>query len=362
MRKLASIQRVREVRSIDGADSIEVVQINNWNVVAKKGEYSEGDLCIYCEIDSFLPIREEFEFLRKSSYRKMADGTEGFRLKTIRLRGQVSQGLVLPLSVIEGPEEMKIGTSRQPWGDQTQLGPYDDALVIEEGADVTDLLGVVRYDPPVPASLQGIAKGPFPSWIPKTDEERVQNLTDRYDSWRDEDFYLTEKLDGSSATFYLKDGEFGVCSRNLDLVETADNTFWKVARELDIEAKIRDLKRGNIAIQGELIGEGIQGNPYRLKGQTVKLFGIYDIDHRVYYGMPMFFATTTHSLKMQTVPVLKFGMNLPESIDELIQMADGKSALNPDTDREGLVVRNWDQPRNRISFKVISNLFLLGEK
>jgi RNA ligase (TIGR02306 family) len=362
MRKLASIQKIRLVKPIEGADSIETVQINNWSIVTRKGEYSAGDLCVYCEIDSFLPVKEEFEFLRKSSYKKLADGAEGFRLKTIKLRGQVSQGLALPLSVLEDPEEMKIGTSKQPWGDQLQLGPYDNALVIEEGTDVTELLGIIKYEPPVPASLQGIAKGPFPSWIPKTDEERVQNLTDKYADWKHEDFYVTEKLDGSSATFYLKDGEFGVCSRNLDLVETPDNTFWRVAREMDIEAKLRALNRGNIAIQGELIGEGIQGNPYRLKGQTVRLFNIYAIDESVYYGMPMFIATATHSLKLQTVPIVQLGMKLPDSIDELIRMADGKSNLNTETDREGLVIRSWEQQSNRISFKVISNTFLLAEK
>ena len=150
-RKLATIQRIREIRPIEGADAIELAMINNWQVVvAKNVGHKVGDWVVYCEIDSFLPIKEEFEFLRKSSYKKMGD-QEGFRLKTIKLRGQISQGLVMPISVLEGPDEMKIGVSEQPWGPQLQLGPYDDALVIEEGVDVTAMLNIVKYEPPIPA-------------------------------------------------------------------------------------------------------------------------------------------------------------------------------------------------------------------
>ena len=183
-RKLASVQRIASIRPIEGADAIEVARINNWDVVVKKNEFKEGELCVYFEIDSFLPIREEFEFLRKSSFKKMGD-QEGFRLKTIRLRGQVSQGLVVPITILNG--DYIIGISQQPHGDQLQLGPYDDALVIEEGADVTELLGVEKYEPPIPAELSGKVKGYFPSFIHKTDEERVQNLVKEYAQWKEQD-------------------------------------------------------------------------------------------------------------------------------------------------------------------------------
>ena len=105
-RKLASIQRICKVLPIEGADAIEMVMVNSWKVVSKKGEFKEGDLCVYFEIDSFLPMEKDFEFLRKSSYKKMGD-LEGFRLKTIKLRGQVSQGLCLPLSILEKEDEVK---------------------------------------------------------------------------------------------------------------------------------------------------------------------------------------------------------------------------------------------------------------
>lgn len=377
-RKLASIQRVIEIRPIEGADAIEVARVNNWDVVVKKGEYNLGDLCVYCEIDSFLPVREEFEFLRKSSFKRMGD-QEGFRLKTIRLRGQLSQGLLLPLEVLNGEEEMVIGTMVYPWGPQLQLGPYDDAIVIEEGADVTEVLGIVKYEPPVPAELAGKVKGYFPSFLRKTDEERVQNLVKEYAEWKEQDldFYVTEKLDGSSATYYYNNGVFGVCSRNLELAEPEEfvegmvmcadgierprqqNSFWKVAQELGLKEKLAALGR-NISIQGELIGEGIQGNPYKLKGQTVRFFNAFDIDSQEYYGLPMFLATMQIDLKLETVPILtNLTMKLPETIDDVLAFAEAKSVLNPDFDREGVVFRTMDR---KISFKVISNKFLLNEK
>ena len=337
-RKLASIQVIKEILPIEGADAIELAIVNGWKVVVGKDVgHRAGDHVVYCEIDSFLPIREEFEFLRKSSYKKMGD-QEGFRLRTIKLRGQLSQGLILPMSIFG-----------------------DFSWTAYEGLEVTERLGILKYEPPIPAELAGKVKGPFPSFLRKTDEERVQNLTDDYAKWveNDLDFYVTEKLDGSSATFYYKDGEFGVCSRNLELLETEDNTFWKVARELKLEEKLASVEK-NICIQGELIGEGIQGNPYKIKGQTVRFFNAYDIDNQYQYGVPMFLATMQHSLKLETVPILtNLTTKLPPTVDEMLSYADGKSALNPDLDREGVVIRSMD---TTISFKAISNKFLLKEE
>ena len=336
-RKLASIRRISDIQPIEGADMIELAIVDGWKVVvAKDVGHKIGDMVIYCEIDSFLPIREEFEFLRKSSFKKMGD-QEGFRLKTIKLRGQVSQGLILPMSVFA-------------------LYPSNPT----EGDDVTEALDIVKYEPPIPAELAGKVKGLFPSFIRKTDEERVQNLATEYDGWRlqsQNQFYVTEKLDGSSATFYYNDGVFGVCSRNLELLETEGNTFWKVARELDLENKLQKLN-SNICLQGELIGEGIQGNPYKIKGQTVRFFNIYDIDNQDYYGLPNFLITLD-VLELESVPVLDRNFQLPESVDELLKYADKKSELNPNFDREGVVIRSLDR---KISFKAISNKFLLNEK
>jgi RNA ligase (TIGR02306 family) len=362
-RKLATIRKIDEIKQIEGADNIELAIVDGWSVVvAKDQNYFVGELIIYCEIDSFLPIREEFEFLRKSSYTKMLD-QEGFRLKTIRLRGQLSQGLLLKLEVLNSKTdpEMVVGMSKQPWGEQFQLGPYDNALLLEPGVDVTNLLGIIKYDKPIPANLQGLVKGQFPSFLSKTDEERVQNLKDDYIDWRKKylNFYITEKLDGSSATFYINNGEFGVCSRNLDLLESEDNTYWKVAREMDIETKLRALN-ANVAIQGELIGEGIQGNPYKIKGQMVKFFSGFDIDKRSkmdYSELALMIAR----MNFDMVPVLSFisGSFLPETIEDLLKYAEGKSELNDKFEREGIVIRSTDSV---ISFKAISNKFLLKQK
>jgi RNA ligase (TIGR02306 family) len=273
----------------------------------------------------------------------MVDGTEGFRLKTIKLRGQVSQGLILPINVLP-------------------ITQFASGHNLPEGMDVTEMLGIVKYEPPIPAELAGKVKGMFPSFLHKTDEERVQNLTSEYEEWKIQSkhqFYVTEKLDGSSATFYVNDGVFGVCSRNLELLETEGNTFWKVARELDLENKMKSTGR-NICFQGELIGEGIQGNPYKIKGQTVKFYTGFDIDKQIRISF-VNFVVMLQEMDLGYVPVLNqgFGFQLPETVGDMLNYAEGKSALNSDTEREGVVVRSMD---GTISFKAISNKFLINEK
>lgn len=334
LRKLASIRKISDIQSIPGADMIELAIVDGWKVVvAKNVEHKVGDMVVYCEIDSFLPIKEEFEFLRKSSYKKMSDGTEGFRLRTIKLKGQVSQGLILPLKDLQLPNKD----------------------LLEVGMDVTNLLGISKYEPPIPAELSGKVKGLFPSFLRKTDEERVQNLSNEYENLKQHKFYVTEKLDGSSATFYSKDGVFGVCSRNLELLETEGNTFWKVARELKLEEWLTS-QDVNYSIQGELIGESIQGNPYKIKGQTVGFFNAFNIDTQEYLGLEEF-EKLISSMGLKSVPILDREFTLPDTIDELLTYADEKSVLNSNFDREGVVIRSLDR---KISFKVISNKFLLN--
>ena len=339
-RKLATVRIITDIKPIEGADMIELATVGGWNVVvAKNVGHKIGDKVVYCEIDSFLPIREEFEFLRKSSYKKM-DDQEGFRLKTIRLRGQLSQGLILPISVVP-------------------IAQFATGHDLPEGLDVTEMLGIVKYEPPIPAELSGKVKGGFPSFLRKTDEERIQNLVKEYEEYKltsKHQFYMTEKLDGSSATFYMNDGVFGVCSRNLELLETEGNTFWKVARELDLENKLKD--KGNICLQGELIGEGIQGNPYKIKGQTVHFFNGFDIDTQTRMNINDFLILLD-DLELLSVPVLDVAFLLPDTVEGMLKLAEDKSRLNKLTEREGVVVRSLD---NTISFKAISNKFLLSEK
>lgn len=334
-RKLASVQIIRGIEPIPDAEFIETAIVNNWKiVVAKKDGFKVGDKIIYCEIDSFLPIREEFEFLRKSSYKKVLD-KEGFRLRTIKLRGQVSQGLILPLNTLEGE--------------------------FNEGDDVTELMGIIKYEPPIDSSLSGIAKGDFPSYIEKTDEERIQNLTQKFDLFKNRKFYATEKLDGTSTTYYVKDGVFGVCTRSLELETPKDDenlsTQWKIAKENNLEEQLVSYYREtniNIAIQGEIIGFGIQKNNYKLNKQELYIFNVFDIDNFRKLGIEdiKFFSQI---FNLKTVPIIREFNGLP-TIDELIKLADGKSVLNNNSRREGLVFRSNE---NDVSFKVISNAYLL---
>jgi RNA ligase (TIGR02306 family) len=334
MRKLASIQRIKSLEPIEGADAIEKATVLGWQLVVKKGEFRVGDLAVYCEIDSQMPNKPEFEFLRP----------RGMRIKTARLRGQISQGICFPLSLL-------------PQG-----------FEIAEDADCTEVLGITKYDPPMPASLSGVAKGRFPGFIPKTDETRVQVLQTVLDKYQGTACYITEKLDGSSATYFIKDGEFGVCSKNLELLEDSTNSFWKVAREMNIEEKIRTLGK-NIALQGELVGEGIQSNKLRLKGQTVKFFNAFDIDTHSYLSFAQL-TSLLDSLGLPMVPVLTTDYQLGNNIEEIVKMSVIKSRITDSVWAEGIVIRPLEEIHNsflenenlhagRFTFKAINPEFLL---
>ena len=334
-RKLASVVKIVDIQPIVGADAIMVASVKGWKVVVKKDEYKVGDLAVYYEIDSFLPVRPQFEFLRKSSFKRMGS-SEGFRLKTIRLRGQISQGLLTPIPA--------------------------DISDPKEGDDLTEALGIVKYEPPIPAQLAGKIKGTFPSFIPKTEEIRIQNFESEVGfSPVGERAYVTEKLDGTSFTCYFNNGVFGVCGRNWELSETSDNSLWRMANVLQLKEKLTKLGK-NIALQGELIGAGINGNLYGMSDHKLFFFTGYDIDK----GRRMFFDElewVLFGLDLQMVPVLeKYGFVIPNEgniVDYMLKYAEGKSVLNMEVDREGVVVRGLER---EFSFKAISNTYLLGSK
>ena len=340
MRKLATIRKIDALRPIPDADAIECAVVGGWTAVVKKGEFKAGDLAVYCEIDSWIP-HELAPFLSKGKEPRVFDGIQGERLRTMKLRGQLSQGLLLPFAIMK---------------------PFFDDILFTEGVDVSELLGIVKYEAPIPAQLAGEVKGMFPGWIQKTDQERVQNLTEEFDYWLKEQhvWEVTEKLDGSSMTVYLRDGEFGVCSRNLELKPSETNSLWKVAVRNDLELKLRRVNR-NLALQGELIGEGIQGNPYKQKGQEFFLFDIYDIDASKYLT-PAERNAFVEEHNIKHVPVLAFGAELWDtlginSIDGILKFAEGKSVMGMiGCEREGLVFKSKAM---QCSFKAISNKFLL---
>lgn len=347
MRKLASIQTVNAAEPIPNADAIEKIRVLGWWVVVKKGEFRPGDRVVYCEIDSLLPERAEFEFLRPSSYKPaVTDGVgtvlqpAGFRIKTIKLRGQVSQGICFPLGIL--PE----------------------GAPAAEDLDVTDLLGVRKWVPPQ-SETSGRTKGSFPGFLPKTDETRVQVLEKTLASHRGREFFVTEKLDGTSFTAFVREGEFGVCSRNM-LLDTTDeqSTLIRLAKRLDLEAKLRAIgtARGHeVAVQGEVIGPGVQGNKYGLKEIALRVFNVFDVSAYRYLDHADML-TAVAAMGLDAVPPLGT-LLLNHSVDELVALSEGVSVLNPKAQREGIVLRPLveveDEYLGRLSFKAINPKFLL---
>jgi RNA ligase (TIGR02306 family) len=336
MRKLATIRKIDEIRPILGADAIEAAVVGGWTVVIKRGEFVAGDLAVYLEIDSWVP-NDLAPFLSKGSEPREFNGVKGERLRTVKLRGQVSQGLLIPISAVYG-----------------KIGPID----IQEGRDITELLGIQKWEAPIPAQLAGDVAGSFPTEVPKTDQERIQNLTEELKEWQDNSAFtweVTEKLDGSSMTVFVNGDNEGVCSRNWSLKETTGNSLWRVARSEQLIEKIRSTGR-NLALQGEIIGEGIQGNRYNVTGQDFRLFDIYDID-RGEYLTPFERRTFCDTHGIKHVPLIAVGMVIQEFVQGLLDMAEGKSVLNSKAEREGLVFKcnTFGGP----TFKAISNKFLL---
>ena len=340
MRKLARIERILSLNAIDGADNIEVATIQAWKVVVRKGEFKENDLCIYFEIDSFLPIKPEYEFLRKSCYKNHDDLGEGFRLRTIKLRGQISQGLALPINdLVQG----KI-----------------------EGEEVTELLGVKKYELQMKASRgKSNIINYFPSFIPKTDEERIQNLFKEYETFKHKTSWIyTEKLEGTSMTIFMdEENKIRICSRNYELSDSPNCIYWEQFHQ----NKTPFPKKG-YAFQGEIIGPGIQNNYYNLEERQFYVFSIYNFKEGKY--LPLKTDDGIHGkvndilcggkiVPTTLAPPFHYPPSLPESIQELLERSEIKSAINGDVEQEGTVISN---PDRSIHFKVINNNFLLKEQ
>lgn len=376
MRKLATIRKIVDLQPIPDADAIEVATVDNWKVVVKKGEFQLFDLVIYLEVDSWVPT-ELAPFLSKGQDPREYNGVKGERLRTVKLRGQISQGLILPLwgaDMLIQKFATFSNVANRPYPVWIENLTDDGWYVMPDGRcvesalfeiDLTEPLGVQKYEPPVSAQLSGIVKGTFPSYIPKTDEERIQNLTKEYPVLQKLRYEVTEKVEGSSMTVGLigdEDGniEFIVCSRNLMLKETEDNTLWKLARKYDIERLLREIAPiGNIVVQGELVGEGIQGNHYGIKGHEFYVFRIYNINIGAFYPTDICRSICT-AMKLKYTPVVSDNLSIADmTIDDILKMADGKSAINPTKLREGLVFKRADGEGAQEHFKAVSNQYLL---
>jgi len=408
-RKLASFRTVDAIEPIEGADAIELAVVGGWKVVTKKGEFKVGDLAVYFEIDSFLPTGvPAWQFLVDKQSRTQGD-VVGHRLRTIKLRGQISQGLILPVAA---------------FGDTlAELAKRDDVFDL----NLNEVLNITKWDPPLPAQLAGLAAGLFPSFIQKTDQERAQNLKPeifQYDdvvspidltveqaaegiaagrltvidgvvhtiragkAKRGARYEVTMKMDGSSATFFHYNGEIGVCSRNLQLKTTDENKENSFVRMLfDSGLNWAMEKYGNIAIQGELMGPAIQGNRENLKDFRLYVFDIQLLDEgrkataaERYAILSDMISRGVNPNKVFIAPILvavegaklKFVDHLTElnqartfsleelgldTMEKLLAFAEGPSLVH--AVREGLV---YKREGDQFSFKTISNAYLAKEK
>ncbi len=374
MRKLATIQKIKKLESIEGADRIEKATVLGWECVVKKDEFKVNDLCVFFEVDSKLPKHSVFDFMSKRK----------FLVKTARFRKQIAQGLALPLEILDN------------FGENL-------SHKVKEGDDVTKKIGVVKYDPEkkvekssvsfrkpknkhvvymmkykwfrkVYSTLYPKLKGNFPTFIPKTDEERVQNTPYVATKHDGKEFYYAEKLDGQSFTaFYnsnltpwympwLKDA-FGVCSRNLWLKNANTSTWWRITKKYGINKRLADYCKTfgvSLAIQGEIIGEGIQENKYGIKGIELYCFSVYDINKKKYLNRKdklLVFKT----LCLKYVPDFEtFTMDKDvHNVEWFVKQASMLSTLR-EVKAEGLVFRCVDD--DKISFKVINSEFLLEHK
>lgn len=356
MRKLACIKAVGQIIPIEGRDKIELAMIDGWRVIVKKDEFAPGDLCVYIEIDSVLPEKEEFEFLRSKS----------FRIKTMKMAGVVSQGICFPLSILP-------------------KGNYK----LEQ--DVTDIVGVKQYEPTMdvertvkekratsakyPKWLMKFrpfrdwlykrdhreAKG-FPTYISKTDETRIQNVP-----WMLQNkapFIATEKIDGQSGTFALvkkrkwfkETYEYIVCSRNLRLWNKDTSSYWSVSNRYDVRSILEGLLGYTglewVAIQGECVAPNVQGNKYKVTEPDLYVFNVIFPTGRI---GSLDAKAIVESAGMKFVPIIDASVVLPDTVQQVLEYAHGQSAIG-DTLREGIVFRSQD---GKQSFKAVDPLFLL---
>ena len=315
MKNLATIQKTVNVRPHPNGEKLDLVQVLGWQVVTKRGEFKEGDLCVYVVIDTVLPEKPEFEFLRNKN----------FRIKPIRLRQEYSNGICFPLSVI-------------PRGQLRIVEDVEYPYVPELGDDVTDFLGIKHYEKPVPAELAGQMVGHIPGFIIITDEDNLRSYPDAVPELYGRPYYITRKEDGSSGTFFVKGNEFGVCSRRIHLKETEGNGFWKMAHKYDIaKALTAAFPNMDVAIQGEIVGPGVQKNRLGLTELDFRLFNVFDISRRCYldYDKVVEFST---NFKIPMVPVIAQGSAFGHSLEELVALAKEQTYATGGP-AEGIVIR-----------------------
>ncbi len=348
IRKLASIQRIKSIEPIENADAVELARILGWDVVVRKGEFKVGDLVVYFEPDSICPDTPDFDFLRSQKGKIKP-------LKPKKIRGVLSQGLVMPLHILD---------------------KFPDIPDYIEGADVTEWLGVKKYDPLEVEFRTGEAArniAPFPMFIEKTDEERVQTLLDldRYDGKK---FIVTEKIDGTSFTCYIHDDVVGICTRNHETNKDGNSPYAIVYQIYDIENKMRLAKEKfgiEFAVQGEVYGVKIQKNKYNINTNSLAVFNVINLETNEQYSpYESLGKEICDFIGLPKVPLIDDDFTMKDDIDYLINMSKGFSKFKENQVREGIVFRlrkeefdaiKKDNPgyqRRRYSFKAINPDFL----
>lgn len=341
-RAMATIRKIDEIKTHPNADALDLAVIDGWQCVVKRDEYEVGDVVVFCEIDSWIPDSIA-PFLSKGKKPREYEGVAGERLRSIKLRGELSQGLVLSTQIVF--DKMKPDTHR--------------FFEVEVGQDVSDLLNIKKWEKPINPQLAGLARGNFPSFIRKTDQERIQNQFKRITPEQMEDAYeVTLKIDGSSCTFYHNNGEVGVCSRNLELKtdeSNANNMYVKMFNDMHLREKL--LKFGlNIAIQGELWGAGINGNHEGISGVRFSVFDIFNIDTQSYMNA-FDRCNIVQMLGLEHVPLIEFTSLVKfDSVSDFLVFAERRSIFNAVA--EGVVFKSISRPN--FSFKCISNTYLLN--
>jgi len=343
MRKLASIQTIRKIEPIGGADRIELAHVLGWQCVVNKGQFQPGDKAVYFEIDSILPIREEFEFMRHSSYKKTDLMGEGFRLKTQKFRGQISQGLLLP--VTQFPEI-----------------PAN----IEIDADVTEILHVRKWEIEEKVTTGGTIIGDLPYTIPHTDETRVQAEPELIQEFTGLEYYISTKMDGSSHSVGMDENGFHVTGHNFEYKDDGSSTFYNLVNERGYKEKIQKFVKKNdldtLVIQGELCAPGIQRNRLKLLKPEWYVFTIRENGKRVGLNRML---EICDALNMTTVPIEETGMDLPSkypTVEALLERADGEYPNGGK--KEGIVIRPTEPVFSTLisaslSMKVVNNKYLL---
>jgi RNA ligase (TIGR02306 family) len=362
VRPLAYVTTVRELCPIEGADRIELATVLGWKVVVGKGQYKVGDRIIYFEIDSLLPKWDVFKDLKKTKY----------RIRTIKLRGVYSNGYCSPLDVFTEDNTMGFVKSDGEtlfYKESIESSEFEEIPLVD-GTDITEALHVKKWEILDDDRFNaGKPEGYRPGYVRKTDQTRIQNLPEYFEKYPELEFEVSEKLEGSSLTVHKKTDEFstvtGVCGRNMGFnLEDENSVAVQLVKKLGVIEKLNSVE-GSYALQGEIIGPGIQGNIYGLSEFQWRIYDVFNIYQQKYLAPSERMKVLKEmGLEDLSVPILGTIKLKDFTLDSLLEYADGKSVLNKHVYREGLVFKSLE-PANVnyevITFKTISNKYLAGK-